>query len=628
MSIAAHFDALAVYGASAVRLVPVEGDPEDLLGGGGGLQESFERLGQRALVGVLRDPRIASVTLADGDLEVTVAKDGGAGRLRVSWSDRVVVDEPVEIPPLASRPAGPLFRPDPSSETTASALHESDTPLVAVEDLGGDTRWYGRGVHGPGLGALPLLGVVPAMPAAGLGARGFRERHGVRLSYAIGAMAGGIASAEVVLAAADSGLLAFFGSGGLPLEAVETALQRISAEARGPWGFNLLHNPIEPDVEEHTVDLYLQHGVRVVEASAFMGLTPAVVRYRFSGIGRGRDGRAEAPNRVFAKVSRPEVAEKFLRPPPVEMLEALVAKGALTREQAELARQLPVAEDVTAEADSGGHTDHRPLVVLVPSMVALRDRISREEGYAARGITIRIGAAGGLGTPVAVHAAFAMGADYVLTGSVNQATPEAGTSPIGKEMLTQAGWWEVASGPAPDMFEIGAKVQVLARGSMYAQRAQRLYDLYKSYDDLDAIPATERERIEKQIFRRPIAEVWDETRKYWSARDPKQVQRADQDGHHKMALVFRWYLGMTSRWARVGDEDRKRDFQLWCGPAMGAFNEWVKGSRLDPLPARGVVAIADALMAGAAALARVQHARAVGLPVPEELSKIGVPPVA
>jgi trans-AT polyketide synthase, acyltransferase and oxidoreductase domains len=44
-----------------------------------------------------------------------------------------------------------------------------------------------------------------------------------------------------------------------------------------------------------------------------------------------------------------------------------------------------------------------------------------------------------------------------------------------------------------------------------------------------------------------------------------------------MALVFRWYLGQSPVWANQGDADRKIDYQIWCGPAMGAFNEWVQG---------------------------------------------------
>ena len=48
-----------------------------------------------------------------------------------------------------------------------------------------------------------------------------------------------------------------------------------------------------------------------------------------------------------------------------------------------------------------------------------------------------------------------------------------------------------------------------------------------------------------------------------------------------MALVFRWYLGLSSRWANAGEPTRKVDYQVWCGPAMGAFNEWTKGSFLE-----------------------------------------------
>ena len=50
-----------------------------------------------------------------------------------------------------------------------------------------------------------------------------------------------------------------------------------------------------------------------------------------------------------------------------------------------------MAQDLTAEADSGGHTDNRPLVTLLPSMLALRDRMQGKHEYAQR---LRVGAAG------------------------------------------------------------------------------------------------------------------------------------------------------------------------------------------------------------------------------------------
>jgi len=154
---------------------------------------------------------------------------------------------------------------------------------------------------------------------------------------------------------------------------------------------------------------------------------------------------------------------------------------------------------------------------------------------------------------------------------------------------------------------------------MWAQRAQRLYEIYRSAEGLDTIPAAERERIESQIMRRPLAEVWAETAAFWAERDPRELERAQKDEKHRMALTFRWYLGMSSRWARNGDAERKRDYQIWCGPAMGLFNDWVRGTWLEPLPARGVVEVAHALLHGAAVLRRVDALRGAGMAVPPEL---------
>lgn len=614
MTIAHHLDALSVYGAGALRIVPRDGDDEVQLGEGGALEDRFEALGRGPLVEVLRDAGVSAVTLADGSLEIEAARNGNGARLTVRYDGQSIVDEEIEIPPPSPVRSGPAFRPDPSARVSDldAALLDPITALHAVEDELGQVAWYTVGWHGRGLGERPYRGQIPALDPAELGAASFRDTHECRWAYVAGAMAGGIASADLVIAMAKADLLGFFGAGGLPLPAVEENVARMASELTGRhnWGCNLLHNPMEPAVEERTVDLYLEHGVRRVSASAYMGLSPAVVRYRLAGARMGEDGRATSDNHVLAKVSRPEVAEKFLRPAPAALIAELVEKGAITAEQGKLAEHLPIACDITAEADSGGHTDHRPLLVLLPILQRLRDQIAAEQTVP---YALRVGAAGGLGTPHALWAAFAMGADYVLTGSVNQATREAGTSPLAKAMLADAAYTDVASGPAPDMFEIGAKVQVLSRGSMYARRAQLLYDLYKAYPSMEDIPEKERKKVEKQILKRPMAEVWEGTRAYWQDRDPKQVAKAEAEPRHKMALTFRWYLGMTSRWARIGEEDRKRDYQVWCGPAMGGFNTWAEGTELQPLEARGVVQVAEALMTGAAAEARRGIGRTLGL---------------
>jgi PfaD family protein len=488
------------------------------------------------------------------------------------------------------------------------ALHAIDRPLrlAARDDLALDDNG-------------PIF--VPAVRPDALGDSSFLTDHGLRYPYLCGAMANGIGSPEIVEAMANAGMLGFFGAAGLSLGRVEAAVDRLQQSVPNlPHGFNLIHTPGEPGIESAVVELYLRKGVRLVEASAYLDLTPQVVRYRTAGIHRSSDGRIVAPNRIIAKVSRVEVATRFLSPPPERFVSELVRSGELTSEQAELAKRIPMAQDVTAEADSGGHTDNRPAITLIPTLIALRDRMQAQHRY---DVPVRVGAAGGIATPASVAAAFLMGAAYVLTGSINQACVESGSSDSVREMLAQAEQADVIMAPAADMFEMGVKVQVLKRGTMFAMRAAKLYELYRAYPGLDELPANERTQLEKNVFRATVNEVWQQTRDFWLARDPGQVARAEREPKHKMALTFRWYLGLSSRWANAGEPTRKVDYQVWCGPAMGAFNEWTKGTYLEQWRNRRVVTVARNLLVGACVLTRVHLLRCQGVTVPPEWSQVG-----
>ncbi|MFD0364770.1 PfaD family polyunsaturated fatty acid/polyketide biosynthesis protein [Nocardia sp. GCM10030253] len=482
--------------------------------------------------------------------------------------------------------------------------------------------FVGAGPEGIGVASTPppagdshqLLAAAGPLPPARLGSSAFLKHHGVRFPYMAGAMAGGIASEELVIALATEGYLASFGAAGLLPDRIESALQRFQREIPGlPYACNLIHSPSEEVLERGAVELYLRYGVRCVEASAYMDLTAHLVRYRVAGLARDRQGGVVAQHRVIAKLSRTEVAERFMRPAPATIVNDLVRRGLVTAEQAELARQVPMADDITVEADSGGHTDRRPLSVLLPSILLLRDRIVREQGYAT---PIRIGAAGGIGTPHAAAAAFAAGAAYVVTGSVNQSCLEAGASPATKKMLATATMADCAMAPAADMFELGVELQVLRKGTLFPMRAKQLYELYRAYDGIDALPTAERHKLETQVFRRPLEEVWQETAAYFEQRDPAQLDRARNNEKRRMALIFRWYLGLSSRWSNVGQADRVTDYQIWCGPAMGGFNDWVHGSYLEAPENRRVVEVAHHLMYGAAFLSRVAQLRYSGVGLP------------
>jgi PfaD family protein len=318
---------------------------------------------------------------------------------------------------------------------------------------------------------------------------------------------------------------------------------------------------------------------------------------------------------VFAKVSRAEVAQLFMSPAPAATLRQLVEAGKLTQTEAELAARVPLAEDLTVEADSGGHTDQQALGAIFPTILTLRDRLALQHNFSR---PIRVGAAGGLGAPAAVAAAFALGAAYALTGTVNQACVESGLSETGRRLLAQAGVADVAMVPAADMFEIGVKLQVLKKGTMYPSRAAKLYETYKQYDALERIPPELKERLEREIFRAPLEEWWRTTREFWRERDPGQIEKAERDPKHRMALVFRSYLGLSSRWAIAGDAERKLDYQIWCGPAIGAFNDWTRGSFLEAPENRSVTQVARNLLEGAAVITRANQLRTFGVPVPQE----------
>jgi hypothetical protein len=115
-----------------------------------------------------------------------------------------------------------------------------------------------------------------------------------------------------------------------------------------------------------------------------------------------------------------------------------------------------------------------------------------------------------------------------------------------------------------------------------------------------------------------LDEVWQNTETFFNERDPSQVEKAYNDAKHKMALIFRWYLGLSSRWANAGVEDRQVDYQVWCGPAMGAFNEWTRDSFLSEMKNRDAVTVAMNILFGAAVLYRINALLKQGVELPVE----------
>ena len=153
---------------------------------------------------------------------------------------------------------------------------------------------------------------------------------------------------------------------------------------------------------------------------------------------------------------------------------------------------------------------------------------------------------------------------------------------------------------AGDLFELGAKVQVLKKGVFFPARANRLYELWRHHGSWEEIEAPVRARIERDCFGRSFERAWEEAKRYFLARSPEEVERAEGDPRQKMAIVFRWYLAQATHLALSGAKDQRGNYQVRCGPALGAFNRWFQGTDLEPWRRRHVDTMADRIMDGAA----------------------------
>ena len=423
-----------------------------------------------------------------------------------------------------------------------------------------------------------------------LGNKEFLNDYNVSYPCIIGGMYHAISSKEMIVRLGSHNLLGFYGTGGVAFNTVRADVEYIKENLSpgAPYGVNFIHNYMNPEKEEELIRLLLKLNVNVIEASAFMSITPALVLYRAKGL---KENVSE--NSLIAKISRPEIAELFMSPAPERIIKKLISEEKINDRQAELLRRIPMADDICAEADSGGHTDQGVLVTLLSSIKSLKKKMMEKYAYSKE---IRVGCAGGIGTPDAAAAAFMMGADFIMTGSVNQCSVEAGTSDLVKDMLQMINVQDTAYVPAGDMLETGAKMQVLKRGVFFHTRANKLADIYRMYDSIDEIKYDTKCMLEDKIFHKPLYEIYEEVKQFYTE---EQIANAEKNGKYKMALIFKWYFVKSTEYAIAGTGTKKVDFQVQCGPALGAFNQWVSGTEYEDWRNRHSDEIAVMLMESA-----------------------------
>ncbi|WP_329110184.1 ACP S-malonyltransferase [Micromonospora sp. NBC_01699] len=422
-----------------------------------------------------------------------------------------------------------------------------------------------------------------------LGSAAFRRDYGVRHAYAAGGMHHGVSSVELVSRLARARLLGYFGAAGLTVADVAAAVGRIrdAVPTGAPFGVNVTHDPFDPRAEADLVDVLVREDVRFVEAATYVEVTAPLVRHRLTGARLLPDGTVHAPRKLLAKVTRLDAARLFLAPPPRALVQRLVDEGLLTPQEAAAGERIALADDVCAVGDAADYSDQGALSALLPSVRRLRAELG---GVAD---AVRIGGGGGIGSPESAAAAFVLGADFILTGSINLCTAESGLSAAAKDLLPGVDVHDTAYAPYGALFELGGRARVLKKGVLFHVRAGKLYDLWRTYDSWDAVPTAVRAKVERDYFGATFEEV--------AARVVPQGGSAP-DPKRRMALVFRWYCAQALRWAIEGTPGRVADYQVACGPALGACNQWLRDTPSRAWRDRHADDLADRLMTDAAAI--------------------------
>ncbi|AIQ12923.1 ACP S-malonyltransferase [Paenibacillus durus] len=431
-----------------------------------------------------------------------------------------------------------------------------------------------------------------------LGSTEFKEDYQLKYAYWIGAMGRGISSKEFVVAMSKHGMMSCLGTEGLKLDEIRASLDYLRQELGGrhPFAVNVMYEYSNPRREEQLLELLINQGVQSIEASSYISLSAALVKFRVQGLRRDSAGRVVPARRILLKASRPEIAEIYLSPPPRNVVDKLLEEQWITAEEAQLSYEIPMIDDLCVLGDCGGYTDQGTALAIFPLILKLARDAQRKFGYKKR---VRIGLGGGLGTPEAAAAAFVLGADFIVTGSINQCTVEANTSELVKDILQQISVQDTGYAPSEHMFEIGARVQVVKKGVFFPVRANKLYETYRQFGALEEISDSLRSQLEDKYFKKSFSAAYQELKLQL---EPDEIAKAEQNPKVKMALLFRSYLSGSYQLALKGFKERKVDFQIYSGSALGAFNHWVKGTPLEDWRQRHAWAIGEKIMTDAASL--------------------------
>ncbi|MEN8907794.1 MAG: hypothetical protein ABF289_17730 [Clostridiales bacterium] len=439
---------------------------------------------------------------------------------------------------------------------------------------------------------LICSGIIPKLLPEDLGSSRFLHRFGLKYAYVAGAMYNAISSKEMIIELAKNGYLGIYGTKDVEFDQIENDIVKIkSIIPERIFGCNIVHNVIEEQFEMKLIKMLLKYKINILEVSSFVNITLPLAYYRIVGIKERIEGGFVIGNKIMVKVSRVEIAKNFLKPAPEKIIRELINMSLINERQAKIAKEIPMADAITLEDNENNITQS------FSYLVDQRDELYKNSNTK---YDVFLGLTGGIGSPVIALNMFNNGADYIVTGTINQCTVESGISDKAKNSLSSCDISDVISLHFNGDFNINKKINVLKKGTLFPMRVNKLYNIYNKYKNLKNVDSSDIDKIESQIFKKSIREILNEVEIYFKKNDPNQLN------NDRLYLLIKWYLIISAKLSLEGTSNRELDYQILCSNAMGIFNYWVKGSYLENHQNRYVADIAEHMLKGTAYLQRLK----------------------
>ncbi|WP_340201865.1 ACP S-malonyltransferase [Ascidiimonas sp. W6] len=436
--------------------------------------------------------------------------------------------------------------------------------------------------------------------AMSLGNSDFRKKYHLRYAYLVSGLQGGIVSPQMLKELRSNNILCFIGTSFISIGEIENII-KTSKENKfsTPYGLTIMFDQLINFKEREILKLATEYHIHHIEAIGYLQPSIDLVRYKLSQISETDEGLIVSKNKIFARVSRPEIAKLYLAPPSSEIIDQLLEEGSITQKQANQASRIAIADELIIENNSGWNYIEYSTEVLLPLITQLRDELYQKHRF---GYKAGIGVAGDIGTSYSASTAFLLGADFIVTDTINFCSKESNLSPNAKQLLQEVSIQDIEFAPSFNQFEIGGKIKTLRKGVFFPARANILYDLYKNNQSILDIDEKTKEKLENRYFGKSLDEVWHEAQSCICFNNTSLIKKAENNPKYKMALIFRWYSwkGWTS--AINGDHAHKVNYQIFCSPALGAFNQWVSNTEMEKWDERSSSSIAEKIMIEATVL--------------------------